>query len=1376
MREREIFAAARERPDPGARSAYLDTACDGESVLRERVEVLLRAHDRPDSLLDAPALAAAGPGPGTDPHVARAGRRLRRRPRRRPDPRGVRRRRGAEETAATLAFLAAPARRPDSLGRLGHYEVLEVLGRGGFGVVFRAFDDVLQRVVAVKMLLPSMASTSPARRRFLREARSAAPIQHENVVRIHNTGEEPLPYLVMEFVRGETLQQRLERTGPLEVAEVLRTGRQLAAGLAAAHAQGLIHRDIKPANILIEAAPLECVKITDFGLARAADDASLTRSGVVAGTPMYMAPEQAKSDALDHRADLFSLGSVLYEMLTGRPPFRAETVLGVLKRVADDSPRPIRDVIPEVPEWLCRIVQKLHEKNPADRFQSAKEVADLLADCEAQLKLHGALRDFSRIPGGNPRHRGRWKWAAVAALVALIPLGGIGAYALTRPDPQSAGTTGPREPDESTEPVPGPVTWGEVIDPLGKCRLSEANGRLTVHVPEGLYDLNPLPNFNMNAPRVMREVEGDFDARVTVHPFPHPKMEMGLRREAAYTGAGLVVWQDGTRLLRFFRAGMGHNRAGAPYAHAEWFTPVIHDQKLAYVPDIPLHLRIRREGGELHLTYSTDGRTWLAPVGPITDIPLGARVRVGVTAVNALKRDFTVRMEGFEIKGPPGPPSDKSRASAPPAPAVKGFTAAHAGVEGVGGAPRPAPLPATLPRPATRYARTGRTRAARRRTSRAWHPLVVLLVFAGLAVGPLFCLNCRNMRPACPAAPVFGVQPRPPEAQRLACRWEAKMRMARRVIAERIPLLMATELFREVIGEDGMGAIVAPGDTSRERLCRHVIACVQAAEMELDYAGCTPAARGRPYCSRRNWAPSSRPARSGWNRRASEISPQRAFGYGAPGRDGRKEDPDRRPGARLADQVHPTAAPPDRAADDRQPQPGPLPRRLRSEERLKRPRLHLVRHPRARVAHGQQYVLARRGVGVRPPVPLPHPEHARLDGQRPAAGHRVLRVDRQVQNHLLHLCRIGPHPGRGAGQVGDEGDVLPEEVAEEPGRPRHRLVEVENFWLGSGLAAEGQKLRRQPRGPLARGRHLVYEVAVRTRVREFVEKDLGVPVDDRQQVVEVVRDATGQKPRRLRLLRVPELLLHLFPFGQVDHNGRNAGRVGGPVLGDGADPGPERGAVLPPVPALRLVGTRRSGRDLAVLGQDAVAVLGEQQIGHGHPGQLDRGVPGHLAEGAVGAEDAGVGCGLDHPRRGRIEQSPEPCRVAPHLVLGQFSSGHVVHRGEVHLLHGGSGQCESARVSGAGRGTQQVGQGVGQRRAPLRPVARGRGPETPVEPGNERGRAAVGPNGAPHHREEEGRGFLGRDMATAQNPRGHTPDFGTPRSGGGRPTSNRSVP
>ena len=247
--------------------------------MKSRVEALLHAHDQPDSLLDHPADALHDPDTGGTRTFGHEG--------------GA----PADGDEAPLPFLE-PSSRPDSLGRIGHYEILQVLGRGGFGIVFRAFDEVLQRVVALKVLAPAIAATSPARKRFLREARSSAQVRHENVVQVHAVEEQPLPYLVMEFIPGETLQQRLDRVGPLEAPEIVRIGRQIAEGLAAAHATGLIHRDIKPANVLLEGGH-QRVKITDFGLARAADDASLSQSGVLAGTPMYMAPEQAKGETID---------------------------------------------------------------------------------------------------------------------------------------------------------------------------------------------------------------------------------------------------------------------------------------------------------------------------------------------------------------------------------------------------------------------------------------------------------------------------------------------------------------------------------------------------------------------------------------------------------------------------------------------------------------------------------------------------------------------------------------------------------------------------------------------------------------------------------------------------------------------------------------------------------------------------------------------------------------------------------------------------------------------------------------------------------------------------------------------------------------------
>ena len=227
-----------------------------------------------------------------------------------------------------------------------------------------------------------------------------------------------LPYLVMPYIAGQSLQERVDRDGPMDLKAILRIGIQTAQGLASAHAQGLVHRDVKPSNILLENG-VERVKLTDFGLARAVDDASLTQSGVVAGTPQYMSPEQARGEAVDHRSDLFSLGSVMYFMCTGHAPFRASSTPAVLRRVSDEEPRSIRESNPDVPVWLAEIIERLHAKDPAGRFGSAREVADLMERVLAAIQrgLPVAVEPLKQ------QRATRWRpgrKVAVAAAVVLI--------------------------------------------------------------------------------------------------------------------------------------------------------------------------------------------------------------------------------------------------------------------------------------------------------------------------------------------------------------------------------------------------------------------------------------------------------------------------------------------------------------------------------------------------------------------------------------------------------------------------------------------------------------------------------------------------------------------------------------------------------------------------------------------------------------------------------------------------------------------------------------------------------------------------------------------------------------------------------------------
>jgi WD40 repeat protein len=555
MSQRDIFSAALQIPDPAQRAAYLEQACGGDAELRRRVDALLRAHGSAGDFLARPAVEqVAGqlslPG-GSDQGVSRA------------DPPSAGGHGGGPhggDEHEGLGFLR-PSGRPGSLGRLGHYEALEVLGRGGFGIVVRAFDEMLQRVVAIKVMAPELAATSPPRKRFLREARAAAGIRHENVIGIHAVEEQPIPYLVMEYVAGETLQQMLDRTGPLDVPEVLRIGRQIASGLAAAHARGLIHRDVKPANILLEQGAEPRVKISDFGLARAVDDASLTQSGVLAGTPMYMAPEQVQGEAIDQRADLFSLGSVLYVMCSGRPPFRAATTLAVLRRVAEDSPRPIREVIPEVPEWLCALIARLHAKNPAGRFQTAAEVADLLGRHLAHLEQPALAGRPAAVAFPKPRRPRRAPLLAGAALVLLI-VGALLTSPLWRPGGRQSASPGPGGPT-----LPDPLELAK--------RPAAADALKREDIPAGWWKLAGFGAPEKAPAEVVAVLGARFRIPEVGRTSHHPDVSSELavspdgKRLAIGKGNEVVVFDTATGAVR--RTLSGHKGRGRVYAAA--FSP-----------------------------------------------------------------------------------------------------------------------------------------------------------------------------------------------------------------------------------------------------------------------------------------------------------------------------------------------------------------------------------------------------------------------------------------------------------------------------------------------------------------------------------------------------------------------------------------------------------------------------------------------------------------------------------------------------------------------------------------------------------------------------------------------------------------------------------
>jgi hypothetical protein len=355
-------------------------------------------------------------------------------------------------TAPVVKLFLAPAQAADEMGRLGHYRVLRLLGVGGMGAVFQAEDLHLRRPVALKVMLPREDDRTAGRERFLREARAAAALKHDHIVTIYHVGEDRgNPFLAMEFLEGETLAARLRRDGRLPPAEVARVGREVAEGLAAAHARGLIHRDIKPANLWLEGDRAR-VKILDFGLVREAGaDAHLTREGAIVGTPLYMAPEQARGEAVDGRSDLFSLGGVLYRACTGQRPFPGRDTLSALMSLATAVPPAPHELCPEVPPALSALIMSLLAKNPDDRPATARAVADALAAISeggAPVELPSPFAELSpvsvtsvlhgsaaAVPVGLPLRgaagRGRRAWWIAAGLVCLAVAVALGAWART---------------------------------------------------------------------------------------------------------------------------------------------------------------------------------------------------------------------------------------------------------------------------------------------------------------------------------------------------------------------------------------------------------------------------------------------------------------------------------------------------------------------------------------------------------------------------------------------------------------------------------------------------------------------------------------------------------------------------------------------------------------------------------------------------------------------------------------------------------------------------------------------------------------------------------------------------------------------------------
>jgi eukaryotic-like serine/threonine-protein kinase len=331
------------------------------------------------------------------------------------------------EQSATSAVLGLlhPTDDPRMLGRIGNYEIIGLIGRGGMGVVFKAFDQSLNRNVAVKVLEPSLAHAVPARQRFAREAQTMASISHENVIPIFAVAEHAgLPYFVMEYADGGTLEQRIADKGTFSPLEVMQVGLQIAKALDAAHRQGLVHRDIKPGNVLMYRGTSR-VRVADFGLVQVASEASFTRSGMLAGTPAFMSPEQIRAEVCDHRSDLFSLGTLLYTLCVGHTPFRAETVYGVMQRIVHDTPRRIVQQNNAMPTWLESFIERLMSKSREQRFYDAATVAGILereiAHHQNPASIREPVRDWiiDNSPSPSRTAVAQWITAGLCTLAAL---------------------------------------------------------------------------------------------------------------------------------------------------------------------------------------------------------------------------------------------------------------------------------------------------------------------------------------------------------------------------------------------------------------------------------------------------------------------------------------------------------------------------------------------------------------------------------------------------------------------------------------------------------------------------------------------------------------------------------------------------------------------------------------------------------------------------------------------------------------------------------------------------------------------------------------------------------------------------------------------
>ena len=343
--------------------------------------------------------------------------------------------------------------------RVSKFELQDLIGEGAMGVVWKAYDTVIRRFVALKLLGPRIGKTQDGRARFLREARAAGLLQHPNLVTLFDFGDaDGLLYLAMELVEGRDLSAIIAANEPLGLERKLDIVIELLGGLAYAHERGVIHRDIKPSNVRV--APDGRVKIMDFGIARM-QSADATGGGTIMGTPNYMAPEQVTNGAITPASDLFSVGCLLYELLSYKKPFEGETIHGVLYQVLTTEPKPLRTMAPSIPAGLERVVGKAMNKAPEDRYQNARQMTEALVGIRAALSGAADTTEklgpnWTRLPAPVLRllmHTPlKWRLATLSAL-AVVALALLVAPRATRP---VAAPAPPPSPRRRSSPRPRP--------------------------------------------------------------------------------------------------------------------------------------------------------------------------------------------------------------------------------------------------------------------------------------------------------------------------------------------------------------------------------------------------------------------------------------------------------------------------------------------------------------------------------------------------------------------------------------------------------------------------------------------------------------------------------------------------------------------------------------------------------------------------------------------------------------------------------------------------------------------------------------------------------------------------------------------------------